>query len=328
MDRNGWREKLSNQYGLSFTMHECHDPEEAWPTSLLQGHDVLFCEFPPANFGEMKDIRWVQAASVGVERWSLHSLPAKQVGITNAAGIFDAPIAEWNLSMMINLARDLRGMIHNQAAHVWDRSPRFQMEIRGKILGLWGYGGIGRETARLAKALGMKIHVYSRNPIGPRGCDVFVLPGSGDPEGTLPDRVFSPDDKLEFLASVDFLVLGVPLTPETEGMIGREELKAMASHAFLLNPARGKLIQEDALRQCLEEQWIAGAALDTHYAYPLPAAHWLWDMSNVILTPHISGSHQSPHFLNRIWSIFAENVRRFQQRERLMNLVASETLAR
>src|SRR6185437_2545411 len=171
--------------------------------------------------------------------------------------------AEWNLAMMINLTRDLHGMFRNQERAIWDKAERFQQEIRDKVVGLWGYGGIGRETARLAKAFGMTVYALSRSGGGPRR-DTYLLPGTGDPEGVLPDRFFSPGQELDFLAALDYLILALPHTQRTTGLIGARELQALPRSAFLLNPARGPIVNEQALLTALRENWIAGAALDTH----------------------------------------------------------------
>src|SRR5581483_1132758 len=125
--------------------------------------------------------------------------------------------------------------------------------------------------------------------------------------------------ELDFLAGLDFLVLAVPRTPSTTGMIGEKELRALRPTAFVLNPARGPLIQEEALLQALRRGWIAGAALDTHYHYPLPADHPLWRFPNVILTPHIAGTEAAAYFLPRIWDLFVQNAERYLAGEPLLN---------
>jgi phosphoglycerate dehydrogenase-like enzyme len=226
---------------------------------------------------------------------------------------------------MFQLARDMRGMFRNQEQKIWDRSAKFQTEIRGYKVGIWGYGGIGRETARLAKAMGMHVRVLVRDHVKERG-HTYCVPGTGDPLGTLPDRVFTRGQETEFLQDLDVLIVAVPLTKQTEGMIGEKELSALPQTAFILNPSRGPIIREEALLRALRERWIAGAALDTHYHYPMPPDHPLWDFPNVIMTPHISGSSQSTHFKERIWSIFVENVRRFAQGEPLLNELSTSQL--
>jgi len=140
--------------------------------------------------------------------------------------------------------------------------------------------------------------------------DVYCVPGTGDPEGGLPDRVYLEDEKMEFLSNLDFLVFALPLTQSTEGIVGEQELRAMPRTACVLNPARGPIIQQAALLQALREGWIAGAALDTHYEYPMPPDHPLWQMPNVIMTPHISGSSLSQFFVRRNWDIFLGNLDR------------------
>jgi phosphoglycerate dehydrogenase-like enzyme len=288
---------------------------------------VLFCTYPPKNFQELQKLRWIQLASTGYTQLSGLDLVSKQVRATNARGCFDVPIAEWVVAMMVNLVRSLRQMIRNQEHAVWDRAAVFQRELRGMTLGLWGYGGIGRETARLARAMGLRVHVLTRSgKVGPRH-DAYTVPGTGDPDGSLPDRVFGPGESEAFCTELDFLVMALPLTKTSEGIVGERELRSLRTSAFVLNPSRGPIIEQDALLRALRERWIAGAALDTHYAYPLPPDHPLWRMENVILTPHISGSSLSPRFLERLWAIFGINAMRFHRNEPLLNELSFDDLA-
>jgi phosphoglycerate dehydrogenase-like enzyme len=304
-------------------------PEETGPrplpAALLTDVDVLACTFPPSNVADLRALRLVQIASAGYTQLFGLGLAQRQVRACNALGVFDVPIAEWNIAMMDNLLRDLRGMIRNQEQGLWDRDIRFQRELRGLTVGFWGYGGIARETARLAKALGMRVHVLARGGVKSRA-EVYRVPGTGDPDGSLPDRVFTVTQKDEFLGGLDFLVLAMPLTDASRGIIGEPELRALRPTAYVLNPARGPLIQEQALLQALREGWIAGAALDTHYHYPMPPDHPLWRLPNVIMTPHISGSSGSPFFLQRVWDIVVQNVERLQQGRPLLNELTPEQL--
>lgn len=278
----------------------------------------LFCSTLPENLDQFTGLRWVQIDSAGFSQLIPANLPGRGIVATNAAGVFDVPIGEWCMTMMVALARDLPAMLSNQREMVWDRDVRFQREIRGSTVGFWGYGGLARETARLCRAFGLTVHVLARGSLRPRN-DVFVLPGTGDPEGRFPDRVFPAAEWEEFLAGLDFLVMALPLTDATRGICGERHLRALRPSAFLLNPARGPLIEETALLKALEEGWMAGAALDTHYAYPLPGSHPLWKMPNVMLTPHISGSTGSPGFADRIRRILSENLRRFSEDRPLLN---------
>ena len=295
------------------------------PVSLIRDREAIFCMLPPQNVAEMKELRFIQIGSAGYAQLFGLGLTERGIRACNAVGVHAVAIAEWSMAMMINLARDLRGMIRNQETAVWERHARFQQEIRGSTLGVWGYGAIGREAARQAKALGLKVHVMDRGAVV--ACpNVYRMDGTGDQEGTLPDRVFLPEQKRAFLSGLDFLLLSMPLTSATEGIVGREELAMLRPSCFILNPARGPLIQEEALLNVLREGRIAGAALDTHYHYPMPPDHPLWRFPNVIMTPHISGSTLSPHYRTRVWELFVKNVRHFSDGETLLNELTPEQL--
>jgi phosphoglycerate dehydrogenase-like enzyme len=310
--------------GVAVHVTEAREEVRPLPAELVRDVNVLFCTYPPANLAEAQALEWVQISSVGYSQLVDLGLAKRDVRATNARGVFDPTIAEWNLAMMVNLARDLRGMILNQGQGKWERPARFQREIRGQVVGLWGYGGIGRATARLAKAYGLTVHALTRRGAGPRPL-TYGVPGTGDPEGVLPDRVFTAGQELVFLQGLDFLVLCLPLTQATTGLVGEAELRALPPRAFVLNPARGPLIREEALLRALREGWIAGAALDTHYHYPLPADHPLWRFPNVILTPHVAGSVLSPYYPERLWDLFVQNVERFLAGQPLLNeLTAAE----
>jgi phosphoglycerate dehydrogenase-like enzyme len=309
--------------GVSLRIIPPHEGRWELGGEFLRGTEILLCKFPPGNLDHMADLKLLHISTVGYEHLRNFGLAGKPLRVCNARGIFDTAIAEWNLAMMVNLVRDLRRMLHNQDQARWERLARFEQELRGRVLGLWGYGGIGRETARLAKAFGMKVQVMTRSGVGPRP-NVFVQPGAGDPEGKLPDRVFVTGQEREFLSRLDFLVLALPRTRQSNGMIGERELRALPPEAFILNPSRGPIIQEQALLQALKEGWIAGAALDTHFIYPLPPEHPLWRFPNVILTPHISGGDDSSSFPARMAELFRQNVIRYVEGQPLLNEVTAE----
>jgi phosphoglycerate dehydrogenase-like enzyme len=284
----------------------------------LPGPEVMLCKHPPGNLDSLTRLKLIQIATVGYEHLRDRGFADRNVRVCNARGLFDTAIAEWCLAMMVNLSRDLRGMIRNQEHSVWARGARFEQEARGRVVGLWGYGGIGRETARLAKAFGMVVHAMTRGGVPARE-NVYTPPGTGDPEGRLPDRVFVAGQEREFLAGLDFLVLALPHTRGSNGLVGEEELKALPRRAFVLNPARGPIIREQALLRALRERWVAGAALDTHFSYPLPADHPLWRFPDVILTPHIAGGDKSALFPGRMAELFRQNVERYRAGRPLLN---------
>jgi phosphoglycerate dehydrogenase-like enzyme len=318
------RQRLEALPGVRLHIAPAHHGKEL-PAELLRGKHVLLCKKPPANFDDFTDLDFLHIATVGYEHLRDLRLADRHLRVCNARGIFDTAIGEWNLAMMVNLTRDLRAMIRNQDAAVWDRTDRYQEEVRGRVVGVWGYGGIGRETARVARLFGMTVHVMTRSGVGPRR-DTYCEAGTGDPEGRLPNRVFTAGQEMEFLAGLDFLILALPHTQTSTGMVGERELRALPRTAFLLNPARGPIVQEQPLIQALREGRIAGAALDTHFSYPLPPEHPLWRMPNVILTPHISGADHSRNFSPRIGALFVENVERYLSGRPLLNLLTAAEL--
>lgn len=317
-------EALPDARVVTFEQVSLQTPTRELPVEQIRDAEVLVCTTPPRNHEAMTALRFVQLSSVGYAQLYGLRLVERGVRACNARGVYDTAIAEWNLGMMIALARDLRGMIRQQEHSLYEVAPRFANEIRGSVVGVWGYGGIGRETARLAKTLGMKVHAYTRRRPQPRDA-TYTVAGTGDPDAILPDRFFTSGEELDFLGGLDFLILAMPLTPANTGIIGERELRALKPTAFLLNPARGPLIQEPALIKSLRERWFAGAALDTHYYYPLPADHPLWRFPQVIITPHISGSDKGPHFLSRMGEIATHNIASFLAGKPLWNeLTAAE----
>lgn len=319
-------ERLRALPGAQVETIEHHESWWEFPAGRLPGPEILLCKLPPSNLDALPGLRLIQISSVGYERFRDMGFAHRPIRVCNARGVFDTAIGEWVVAMLVAMVRDLRGMLRDQESGVWERPTRFQQEVRGSTLGLWGYGGIGREVARLAKALGMTVHVMTRSGVKPR-VNTYAEPGSGDANGTLPDRVFTTPQKQEFLAGLDFLVLALPHTKESDGLIGEAELKALPRTAYLLNVARGPIVREEALVRALRKGWIAGAALDTHFAYPLPADHPLRRFPNVILTPHVSGADKSRLFPRRIGELFAENVERYLAGRPLLNeLTKSEWL--
>ena len=150
----------------------------------------------------------------------------------------------------------------------------------------------------------------------------YSVPGTGDPEGQILDRIYPPERLGDMLAECDFVVISLPLTPETERLIGEGELRAMKPSAYLVNVSRGEIVDELALIKALQEGWIAGAGLDVFEKEPLSPDSPLYDLDNVILSPHVAGF--SPHYDERASDLFAENLRRYLAGEELLNLVDKE----
>lgn len=302
------------------------DTRTALDPDLMKGVNVLLCELPPANFEDFNCLQWIQLTSAGYNQVLDLPVIEKNIRVTNGLGNFDGPIAEWNIMMMLMWQREMLEQLANQKARTWNPDARYQRDVYGSTIGFWGYGGIARETTRLSKAMNLNVWVMTRNGQVRGRPDKYCVAGTGDPEGKLPDRVFGPSEAEAFLGGLDYLFLTTPLTPATEGMIGETQLRMLKPSAVLINPARAAIVQEQAMIRCLQERWIRGASLDVHYAYPLPPDHPLWSMPNVILTPHISGSAQSPYFMERLFDIFTQNLDRFVNGRTMLNELSKAQL--
>ncbi len=303
-----------------------NEPGQTMAPELMKGAEVLLCELPPANFDEFDSLKWIQLESVGYSHVLHLPLLERGIRVTNGLGIYDIPVAEWNIMTMLMCHRHMLDILRNQREKKWDRDARFQAELRGLTVGFYGYGGIARETARIAKCMGFVIWALTRDGRTGKREMKHCEPGTGDPQGVLPDRAFGHAQSEEFLSGVDFLVISLPLTPATRGIIRERELRMLKPSAVLLNAARAEIIDQEAFVRCLREGWIRGAALDVHYAYPLPAEHPLWSMPNLILTPHISGSCASTHFIERVYNLFTRNVQRYCKGEPLLNELTESQL--
>jgi phosphoglycerate dehydrogenase-like enzyme len=282
------------------------------PADVLAKADVLYAYGEPPAREAAPRLRWVAVNWAGVD--GVIDAPifkTGEVALTSAAGVHAVNMGEYTLMMMLALAHRLPSAFAMMRQGDWASAPRsafMPMELRGATLGLIGYGWIGKETARLAQAFGMKVIALRNSP--PR-----QAASAGDGAVT-----FMPRDQLHtLLGQSDFVVLVVPITPETQRMIDAPALARMKPSAYLINIGRGATVDEPALIKALRERRIAGAALDVFQEEPLPASSPLWQIENVILTPHIAG--QTPNYEPRAAALFADNLRRFIAGEPLVNQV-------
>ena len=287
--------------------------------------DVLYAGAPPRDLSRASALKWVQLHMAGVN--ALHDHPlytASTLPLTTTSGVHAGTIAEYALTVMLALAHRVPRMVEWQARGGWPPDERrwelfVPVELRGATLGIIGYGSIGRELARMATAaLGMRVVALKRDP-SQRADPDYCPPGSGDPEGRLPERWLGPDGLGELLHSADVVVMCAPLTRETRHMIGARELGAMKRTAYFINVGRGASVDEAALARALAERRIAGAVVDVFAEEPPPAGHPLYACDNVIVSPHVSGF--LPSYDDRCADLFAENLRRWLAGGRLLNLV-------
>jgi phosphoglycerate dehydrogenase-like enzyme len=262
-------------------------------------------------------LAWVHSATAGVERVLTPASRQRGLVITNARGVFSQPIAEYVLMMILAVSRRLPQLLELQRERTWQ--PLEGAELADVTLGVVGLGSIGRAVARLATAFGCRvIATRRRSEVGSAtGGDASAdADAAGDPQL---DRILGPDGLPELLAESDFVVLAAPLTPATENLIDAPALEAMKPGAWLINVARGRLIDERALVRALQEGQIGGAILDTFRDEPLPATSPFYGLDNVIVTPHTSWS--SGRVLDRSVELFCANLRRYAVGEPLTNVV-------
>ena len=307
---------------LRLVQHTVREAEEL-PPDVWSDVEVL-CTFQALpDPAQALHLRWVQLMSAGADHAIDHPVFTDQVILTTTSGIHAINIGELVLTMILAWGQRLPALMEYQRRAEWP-AGRFELfapqELRGATVGIVGYGSIGREVGRLASAFGMRVLAFKRS--GDSVDRGYTIPGVGDPQGTVPQRFYRLGQLRQMLIECDYVVLAVPLTAATRHLIGPEELRAMKPSAFLINVARGDVVDEPALIQALQEGWIAGAGLDVFAQEPLPADSSLWGLENVILSPHIAGF--TPHYNDRAADVFAKNLRRYLAGKPLLNQVDPE----
>ena len=261
------------------------------------------------------NLLWVHSATTGVERALTPAARERGVVITNARGVFSRPIAEYVLMMILAVSRKLPQLLELQRERTWQ--PLEGAELRDVTVGIVGLGSIGRAVGSLASAFGCRVIATRRRT------EAGSSPAAADPDGPAGelklDRLLTPDRLHELLGESDFVVLAAPLTPETEGMIDASALAAMKPGSWLINVARGRLVDERALIRALQDGPMGGAVLDTFVDEPLQSESPFYDLPNVIVTPHTSWS--SGRVLDRSVELFCDNLRRYAAGEPLLNVV-------
>lgn len=299
-------------------VHDILDLEAWWEdTEVLYTVDVL-----PAP-EQAPRLKWVQGHIAGVEHLIDHPLASK-VQLTTVSGIHTPAMGEYVMAMILSFSHHLPKFLDHQDRAEWPKGrwdifvPR---ELRGATLGIIGYGSLGREIARLADVFGMNVLATKRDVrhIEDEG---WCLEGTGDVHAQVVRRLYPPQALKSMLRECEYVVLTVPLTPDTRKMIGVAELKAMPPDAFLINVSRGSVLDEEALVRALKAGALGGAALDVFETEPLPQDSPLWSIPNVIISPHVSGF--TPHYDKRALTVFEGNLRRYVDGQPLLNVVDSQ----
>jgi phosphoglycerate dehydrogenase-like enzyme len=251
------------------------------------------------------NLRWVHSRSAGLDKTLFPELMESSVPLTNGSGVFSESLGEFVLGAILYFAKDLRRMIRNQKAGVWDAFD--VLPVSGHTVGIVGYGDIGRAVAAKVRPLGMKVLAVKRHASASSGDDPLV------------EEVFGPSRRIEMLSRSDYVVVTAPLTPETRGMIAEREFAAMKPTAVIINVGRGPVIDERALIAALSEGRIQGAALDVFDHEPLPEGHPLYKLENVLLSPHCAD--HTPDWLDNAMEFFIAQYERFRKGDALLNVV-------
>ncbi len=267
--------------------------------AMLRDADILW-DLPhgePAGLLEIApNVRWIQTTSAGVGPTVQRlGLADSEVIVTTASGIHAQPLAEFVFAALLYWTKQLPGMLADQRAHRWERFCA--TELRGKTMAIVGPGRIGREVARIARAFGMRVWATARRHDPERAAELGL------------DRLFGRDELPAMLAEADCLVLATPQTPETTDLIGAGELAALKPGAVLINIARGSVLDEDALIAALRSGQVGFAALDVARVEPLPADSPLWDMPNVLISPHSASTADSEN--GKLVERFIANLEHF-----------------
>ena len=266
-------------------------------------------------------LRWIQLHSAGVNHAVHHSIvQAEDIVVTTTSGIHAGNMAQYCLMTMLMFNYNMRVAFELQSRAEWPAEPHSvftPVDMESQTVGIVGYGSIGRELARLCSAIGMTVLATKRDISQTEETGAFAMPGLGDPSGDIPDRIYPAATIKSMAKDCDYLVVTVPHTEATEHLIDDEVLAAMKTTAVLVNVARGAVVDEKALITALSSEVIAGAALDVFEEEPLPSASPLWNLDNVIITPHFAGFTRDYH--KKAAQVFKENLRRYLENAPLLN---------
>jgi phosphoglycerate dehydrogenase-like enzyme len=274
--------------------------------AILAGADILIARSLPKDvIKRAPRLKWIQMTFAGMERIVQDKeLVASPIKLTNASGIQAPAISEYVITLMFAFNKHLPEFAQLKKEKKWQ--PITMVSLDGQTVGILGLGNIGKEIAKRAKALGMKVLAYDRprKNMRARNVDKFVSGTAG---------------VSEIFRTADFVVSTLPSTPQTTGFVGEKQLKAMKKTAHLINISRGAIVDEPVLIKALKEKWIAGAGLDVFATEPLPKENELWDLPNTILSPHCCGRLDDTDSM--VTDLFCTNLKRFLAGKRLNNLV-------
>lgn len=296
---------------------------------LVRQANILYSwQIPAIVPAETPHLQWIQLPSAGADH--VRGLPVwnSDITITASKGIHTIPMSEHVFAMLLALVRQIPALVRAEADRVWlhdSRDAHLQFgELRGRTMGIIGWGKIGNGVAHMARAFGMRVIGTRWSVLMPREVPSPTNAAFADtpwlePVENLPDIVYPPAQLHEVLAQSDVVVVILPLTSETEGLLAEAEFRAMKRGALFLNIGRGAVAQEDALIHALQSGQLGGAGLDVFTQEPLPSSSPLWSMPHVIISPHVGG--MSDRTSERAARFFAVNLSRYLEGQPLLNVV-------
>lgn len=296
-------------------------PEGRWPAERPMPAEIYYAKALPPRPEQAPALRWVQTHWAGIDHLKDEPIWNSDIELTTASGVHAPNVAQYVMAQLLAWANRVPRWLRHQARSEWPKE-RWQKfvpdELRGRTLGILGYGSIGREVARLARCFGMIVLATKRDArsVAHEG---YTIPGTGDPAGNIANRIYPSEATRSMVAECDYVVITLPLTAKTHHFVDEALLREMKPNCFLVNVGRGPVVKEADLVRGLRKGWIAGAGLDVFETEPLPADSPLWGMENVIISPHVSGF--TPYYDERATDLFAENLRRYLASEPLLNLV-------
>jgi D-2-hydroxyacid dehydrogenase (NADP+) len=272
---------------------------------LLAETEIIFgSRIPQDVIHRAPNLKWIHLMGAGADKLAFE-LWDSPVILTNSRGISVTPLAEFVVCMMLMFVTRAPLCFELKQKKQWTRFLR--TDLHGKTVGIVGLGAIGQEVARLSKAMGMRVIAMRRSSVSREEVpDVDIM--------------FSKEHLNQLLAESDFVALTLPLTPETQGLIGEDQIKEMKSSAYIINIARGRIINEEALIRALQNNSIAGAALEVFSTEPLPPENPLWDLPNVIFNPHCGGGNR-PDQQARMTDLFCDNLTRYLHGDTMINVI-------
>lgn len=326
---------------VEFSQQQLAEFKALYPAIKLQSHPLAQgAELPPEKWKPIEvlytfralpeleqapNLGWIQFHLAGIEE-HLDAPILRKAGLqaTTLSGANAPQVAEHALALMLALGHHVNNMLLDQPQHKWPvrRAEHYlPSELLGSTVGIIGYGSIGQRLARLLQSFGVNILAAKRDLLNPGRPD-YQADGQGDPQASLVRRLYPGKALSTMLKECDYVVITVPLTTATRGMIAAKQLAAFKPGAYLIDVSRGGVLSHEALLAALQSKQLAGAALDVFPEEPLAADSALWDLPNVIISPHVAGL--SPRYVERAFALFKENMRRYLAGEELFNKIDLE----